>query len=267
MSYLNTNIRHLRKQNTLTQGTLADQIGIKRSLVGAYEELRAEPKIQTIQKLSELFAISIDDLINIDLSNAASINHIDVKGQNLRVLPIVIHEQKGEYISVVPAKAEAGYAEGYADPEFIEDLPRFSLPLDELYQDQSTRLFQITGDSMLPIRPESYIITNYVENWSNIKEGDRYILVTRDRGVVFKRIYFKDGSNVYTLKSDNTLYEPYDVTLDEILEVWHANGYISFDMPDNNDNDIRNEMHTISSMVSKLQSDMSIMKGKLMSEE
>lgn len=263
MSYLNTNIKYLRKQENLTQGALADLIGIKRSLIGAYEEQRAEPKIQTIQKLSTQFSLSIDDLINTDLSGESNIKYIDVKGQNLRVLPIVINANAKEYITVVPAKAEAGYADGYADPEYIEELPRFSLPLQELYQDQSLRLFQITGDSMLPIRPNSYIITSYVENWTHVKDGDRYIVVTRDRGVVFKRLYRQTKNNAFLLKSDNALYDPYEVSLEETLEIWHASGYISFDMPDNND--LRNEMYALSNMVSQLQADMGLVKGKLLS--
>lgn len=263
MSYLNANIKYLRKHENLTQGALADLIGIKRSLIGAYEEQRAEPKIQTIQRLSEHFSLSIDDLINTDLSGESNIKRIDIKGQNIRVLPIVISGSEKEYITVVPAKAEAGYADGYADPEYIEELPRFSLPLQELYQDQSLRLFQITGDSMLPIKSNSYIITSYVENWTHVKNGDRYIVVTRERGVVFKRLYHQAEVNSFLLKSDNAQYEPYEVGLDEILEIWHASGYISFDMP--NDNDLRNEMYAISNMVSQLQADMGLVKKKILS--
>ncbi|MDG2451215.1 MAG: helix-turn-helix transcriptional regulator, partial [Saprospiraceae bacterium] len=67
MSYLNDNIKYLRKQKGFTQSEFAERIGIKRSLIGAYEEHRAEPKIETIQKMSYLFNLSLDALINRNL--------------------------------------------------------------------------------------------------------------------------------------------------------------------------------------------------------
>ena len=42
MVNLNENIRVLRKKLSLTQDQFAQQLGIKRSLIGAYEEGRAE---------------------------------------------------------------------------------------------------------------------------------------------------------------------------------------------------------------------------------
>ena len=44
MNFFGNNLRHLRKEKGLTQQQLADKLGITRSLVGAYEENRAEPK-------------------------------------------------------------------------------------------------------------------------------------------------------------------------------------------------------------------------------
>lgn len=53
--------RAIRVKNRLTQGRFAELLGIKRSLVGAYEEKRAEPKPKTILALCELFDLSIDE--------------------------------------------------------------------------------------------------------------------------------------------------------------------------------------------------------------
>ena len=230
MSYLNNNIKHLRKLKGFTQAVLAEKIGIKRSLVGAYEEGRAEPKISTIQKLSALFQTSIDILIDTDLSRGMDAV-MDVTGRSLRILPVVVTPEGQERISVVPVKAEAGYAASYGDPEYIEALPRFSLPLDELYPDQTSRLFQISGDSMLPISSGSYIIASYVEDWYSIKDGQCYVVVTRDKGVVYKRLWNHLDQNILLLKSDNPIYKPYELKPQEIAEIWKAEGFMSFDLP------------------------------------
>ncbi len=230
MSYLNSNIRYLRKFKGYTQATLAEKIGIKRSLVGAYEEGRAEPKITTIQKLSALFQTSIDALIDIDLHRGID-KIADLTGRALRVLPIVVTPDKQERISVVPVKAEAGYAASYGDPEYVGALPQFSLPLDELYPDQTSRLFQISGDSMLPINSGSYIIASYIEDWYSVKNGQCYIIVTRDQGVVYKRLLNQLDRDTLVLKSDNPVYKPYELKPQDIAEIWQAQGYISFDIP------------------------------------
>ena len=234
MTYLNSNIKHLRKLKGYTQAALAEKIGLKRSLIGAYEEGRAEPKITTIQKLSALFQTSIDTLIDMDLKRGIG-KIADLTGKALRVLPIVITPDEQERISVVPVKAEAGYAASFADPEYVGALPQFSLPLDELYPDQTTRLFQISGDSMIPIQSGSYIIASYVEDWYTIKNDQCYIVVTRDQGVVYKRLLNQLDRDTIVLKSDNPAYKPYELNPQDIAEVWQAAGYISFELPKKGD--------------------------------
>ena len=69
MSVLSENIKFLRKQKGLTQEQFAEKLGIKRSLVGAYEEGRAEPGLANLQKISTILEVSIDNLISEDYSN------------------------------------------------------------------------------------------------------------------------------------------------------------------------------------------------------
>ena len=64
MSNIPSNIKFLRKKKGLTQQQFADQIGIKRSLVGAYEEERAEPKYELLKNIASFFEITVDDFIN-----------------------------------------------------------------------------------------------------------------------------------------------------------------------------------------------------------
>lgn len=55
MSIISSNIKFLRKKKGLTQQQFADQINIKRSLVGAYEEERAEPKYELLKVIAAFF--------------------------------------------------------------------------------------------------------------------------------------------------------------------------------------------------------------------
>lgn len=262
MSYLNDNIRHLRKERGLTQAGLAQKIGIKRSLVGAYEEHRAEPPVATMQKLSYLFQVPLDALINTDLSKDGTTPGVDTAGRTLRVLPIVVDEENKERITLVPVSAEAGYADSYGDPEYIESLPSFSLPVQELYPDQTYRLFQIHGDSMLPVCPGSYIISSYTQDWKDIKDGQCYIVVTRDRGIVYKRLWNKFDEGVLLLKSDNPAYQPYTLEAAEVIEVWKALGYLCFDLPEAQGASV-SDIQQVGVMLMQLQEEVRGMKEKM----
>ncbi len=258
MSYLNQNIKYLRKQRGYTQSDLAERLGVTRSIIGAYEEQRAEPKIDTIQKLAYLFDLTLDQLINHEMSTGVEAPQVDIKGKTLRILPIVIDQEDQEQISVVPVSARAGYTHGYSDPDYIRDLPKFNLPLPELYQDKSYRLFQIEGDSMLPIPDGSYVICEYVENWQDIKEGESHILITQSQGLVYKRVW-QDGDNTLLLKSDNVLYEPYTLATAELIEVWRSLAYISFSLPDQEDKKA-SDIEQLTEIVLQLKSDVEAMK-------
>ncbi len=231
---INTNLKFLRKQTGLTQSQLAEKLNIKRSLIGAYEEGRAEPKLSTLVNISKLFNISLDVLITKDLP-ASSTESSSMAVQrpnrgNLRVLAITVDRDDNENIELVPQRASAGYLNGYADPEFIEELPRFRLPM--LSTQGTHRAFEISGDSMLPIASGTVIIGRFIEDWSSIKDGTPAIIVSQKEGVVFKRVFnkMKNEATLY-LHSDNPAYSPYQIQVEDVLEIWEARAYISNTFP------------------------------------
>ncbi|GAB3834081.1 LexA family transcriptional regulator [Hymenobacter jeollabukensis] len=251
---INTNLKFWRRELSLTQAQLADKLSIKRSLIGAYEEGRAEPKLTTLVKMARLFGISLDALVTTDFSKkrqaaavmrqlqnapaleAAGTDGASVadpersKGENLRVLAITVDKNQNENIELVPLKAAAGYLNGYADQEYIEDLPKFRLPM--LGQTGTFRAFEIAGDSMLPIASGTVIVGRYVADWTEVKDGTPCIVVSKKEGIVFKRLFNRlQESATLTLHSDNPVYSPYDIEVEDVLEIWEAKSYISSTFP------------------------------------
>ena len=225
MSIISSNIKFLRKKKGLTQQSFADQVGIKRSLVGAYEEERAEPKYELLKVIASFFDVSIDDFIK---------QKIDDKWQpapkgNLRILSISVDKEDNENIELVPLKASAGYLNGYADPEYVAQLPKFYLPM---FKQGTYRAFEIKGDTMLPLVSGTIIIGEYVENWADVKGGETYVIISKSDGVVYKRVGGKFRENKkLKLISDNPVYEPYEINAEDVLEIWKAKGYISTQLP------------------------------------
>jgi len=67
-TYLDKNIRFLRKQMNWSQEELALRIGLNRGNIASYENGTAEPKVCNLLRISRLFGVSICDLAQRDLS-------------------------------------------------------------------------------------------------------------------------------------------------------------------------------------------------------
>ena len=154
-----------------------------------------------------------------DLYELENMKSPDLAGKNLRVLSITVDEDQKENIELVPEKAKAGYTTGYSNPDFVGLLSKFQLPF--LGRNGTYRTFQISGDSMPPVKHGYWITAQFVDDWNQIKDGQPYILLTKEEGIVFKLLYNKiDSQRKIQLVSTNPIYEPYTVSVDDVQEVW-----------------------------------------------
>ncbi len=62
------NIKKLRLFKSLNQTEFAELFDLKRSSIGAYEEGRAEPKLDALIKISNYFELPIDDIVKGELT-------------------------------------------------------------------------------------------------------------------------------------------------------------------------------------------------------
>jgi transcriptional regulator with XRE-family HTH domain len=216
MSKISFNIRCLRELKKLSQEQMADELNITRARLGAYEEGRNEPPIEILIRLSEYFHVSIDAMVKADLRKT-DINAMMNIGPNRILFPVIIDNDNNDKIEVVTEKASAGYLNGYADPEYMEQLPSMKLPFAFSGKHRS---FPIKGDSMPPLITGDYVIGKYVESTNEIISGKTYVLLTKTEGIVYKRVYKKDALPELELHSDNKSYEPYNINLQDVLEVW-----------------------------------------------
>ncbi len=227
MAIIANNLKYLRKKKGLTQQQFADALSIKRASVGAYEEGRAEPKYELLNQIAEFYQFSMDELVNQVIDDHWK---PAPRASNVRVLSITVDKDDEENIELVPVKASAGYLNGYGDPEYLAELPKFNLPM---FTQGTFRAFEISGDSMLPMPSGSVVISEYVENWADIKVGQTYIVISKNEGVVYKRVgqKFNDGKGIY-LVSDNKIYDPYWIASEDILEIWKAKAFVSMELPE-----------------------------------
>lgn len=224
--YIHQNLKILRKRKGMTQQEVATAIEINRSSLAGYES-QIQPDLALLIKFSDFFNVTIDTMVKVDLSKMSErqLRELDngmdayYSGNKLRVLATTVDSQNRDNIEVVGLRAKASYLAGYADPEFISELPMANLPF--LERSKKYRVFQVDGDSMLPIRDKSWVVGEYIDDWTSLKDGQQYIIVTESEGVVFKTAYNKiKQQGILLLTSLNPQYKPFEVEAADVKEVW-----------------------------------------------
>lgn len=249
MSQAGQNLKYLRKLRGWTQEEFAQKLNIKRSLVGAYEEERADPRLDVLEIVSDMFKLSLDELLLQDLS-AQSGNYL-MKRRQQKML-----SADRNLIHFVPLKAAAGYLTGYADSEFIDELNTFTLPM---LAGGNYRAFEIIGDSMLPTPSGSIIVGEKLNNVEDVRNNSAYIVVSRNEGIVYKRLVKNNKvKSKITLVSDNPSFQPYQMNINDILELWEAEvviGKVAHQQ--------RWDVNSLANLVSNLQDQVSSLKKKM----
>lgn len=215
MSLFSDNIRTLRARHKISQEKLAESLCITRSRYVKYEDGTSEAPYNILKKIAHYYHISIDLLLSVDVRKIDTEDLLKLENNRL-VLPIMVDREGENFIEVVTQKVKAGYLNGYADPEYIESLQQISLPF---LGPGKHRGFPVEGDSMPPHENGSIIIGRYIERLGEVQDGRTYILITKNEGMVYKRLN-KNKKNALVLVSDNTFYPNYEVKMSDIIEIW-----------------------------------------------
>jgi transcriptional regulator with XRE-family HTH domain len=313
MSTVSNNIKYLRRMNGLTQEQFARKIGIKRSLLGAYEEARANPNLDNLMNIAKIFGTTVDNLLKNDLrtlketrgvplpqpsqqlaikdtpeppkqlsalidkyyrpstnslpfaanppveqakadirpipqqvsfqpvsttvhtpapvaqmSQPAPANHFSPASPaaNFTATPAASEKNK-QTIEWVKQTDIAEYLSSYAYAEYLKQLPVFQLPL---LPPGKYRAFEAGADFS---QPGAVIVSQFVNNWYDIKDGQQYIIVIHKQGILYRRIYNQVKiKGALLLSSDNPAIASVEISIKEVLEVWEAKIFISTSMPE-----------------------------------
>ena len=232
---IGNNLKLLRKQFSKSQDEVSKALGLNRSTYSGYENAVAQPSLDIVTNICDYYNIGTDVLLRNDFSTFTEKQWKGIqgawkhtaKGSGLRILTLQVSDDNEELIEMIPAKARAGYTAGYTDPEFIRNNDTFTF----LSKVGNTEPF-LSLESMPPVADGSFVVGEFIEDWTTIPNDTPCVVVTNDNGIVFKIIENNLKENkTFLLSSTNTFYEPYEVSINDILEVWRFRCYISMELP------------------------------------
>lgn len=228
--FLAGNLKKLRLRRKLSQEHLAEKLGMSRIKLAQVELGNTKnPTLEDLLCFSKVFEIGVDTLLKVDLRKLSELkireletgNDAYATGTKIRVLATTVDKDNLDNVELVQEKAKAGYRSGYNDPEWIAELPRYSIP--GISRHSKHRIFPISGDSMLPYPDGCFIVGEYVQDWFNLKNNTLCILVLKSGGAdfVFKQVGNRIAAeNKLLATSLNPIYQPYEVPVSEVLEIW-----------------------------------------------
>jgi hypothetical protein len=92
-----------------------------------------------------------------------------------------------------------------------------------------------------------------------VKSNQTYVVVSRNEGIVYKRVMRNNKlKNKFTLVSDNTNYQPYNINTDDVIEVWKAQMILSKANVQQ-----RWDVNQLANLVSNLQEQVTVLKKRM----
>lgn len=215
---------------------------------------RTKPGYDVLMSIINEFEINPDYLFGKD---DQMIRTETAKAQTYSGMPqvVAVNPSGNENVVYVPIKARAGYLNGYGDTEYIEKLPTFSMPH---LTNGTYRCFEVYGNSMVhTFFDGDLVFGKYVESLDDIKDGRIYVIVSKNEGIVLKRVINRiEERGKLILKSDNKNgnYPTYTIDADEIMEVWYVTMFASKQMPE--PVDVYDRLHELESQLVELREAM-----------
>ena len=216
MSFFGKNIKKIRTIKGLSQSAFAEIFNLKRATLGAYEELRSEPKIETIIKIANHFSITIDTLLTSDITvnkllkfkEDLTTEYKNAKQEQFTQIPCILENTVTDYVSQFKNKV------------YLNEMPCIKLPINT---SKVLRAFTISNLEMTNKEKGFYpkdivigeqIATNLIQEISN---GSLVFAIVKDN-LIFRRIYITNDKIVFRADHKNIKDKTFEKS--DIKELW-----------------------------------------------
>ncbi|MEM7108511.1 MAG: LexA family transcriptional regulator [Bacteroidota bacterium] len=232
MSQIGQNIRKIRSAKKLSQTQFAELFDLTRGSVGAYEEGRAEPKIDTIIQIANYFSVSIDLLLNKEMT-VNDLFHLDVFRKKLNEAHSFDTKVSApsapngvEYITI---KNQLEYVVNNTNKDFIANLPKVGFPVNREKPAKQLQAFELGNSEMEynqnGLHHGDILLAEKISESKNLSKGNVYVVVD-ESGICIRRLKSKYKSSLI-FSSDNPNYADRHFSVEDIYELWQVLGFYS----------------------------------------
>ncbi len=247
MSFFGKNIKKIRSIKGLSQQAFAELFDLKRGTLGAYEEGRSEPKIETLIKIANYFSIVIDDL----LTNELTVNQLlkfkgdlttyaeNVKREQFALIPCITESTSNDYILL------------YNKESFIKELPTIQLPvnLTKDFRGYTVSSLEMSSHDK-GFYPKDIVIGEKVPSTVMKKlNNGTLVFVVVDGKLIFRRLYIIKDKVV--LRADHKNIEEESYLLSDIKEMWRVRYVFCRRIPEFGD-DVEDKLFLIEQQLQKM---------------
>ncbi|MDR6966829.1 DNA-binding XRE family transcriptional regulator [Flavobacterium arsenatis] len=217
------NLKKIRSVHGISQQEFADIFDLKRGTLGAYEEERSNPKLETVLKIANHFSIGIEELLTKELT----VNRLLKFNEKITTASDVLLTEEFKAIPCVLSDKKNDFAKQYGTGFEISKLPVIRLP----YVDSQNRIafsvddLAMTGGS-IEFFPKDIVIGIEIDK-NSIKE-EKLVITIVNQELVLRKLYFKD--NHFILKADHHGVDDIVVTPDEITAIWKVEHIFHYSM-------------------------------------
>lgn len=225
MTHFGKNIKKIRAIKNLSQAAFADIFGITRASVGAYEEGRAEAKIDTIIEIANYFSISLNQLLTKEITVNELYNFNPIKQlEKIQKIPQTSKSEARNLIPLIYNKFAYDYCVNYKNRAYIE-----SLPTIQFFEGDNTnfRAFEHSGiemqigESGLCHGDWIYCKLTEIQHVAN----NTICAVIKKSDIMVRRVSIENDNLL--LVADNKQYKSISLAFSDVIEIWEAVGVYS----------------------------------------
>jgi transcriptional regulator with XRE-family HTH domain len=213
MSFFGKNIKKIRVIKALSQQAFAELFSLKRATLGAYEEGRSEPKIDTIIKVANYFSISIDDF----LTKEVTVNQLLRFNGGITTDINQIVKASLKEIPFVNSLNSKLFVENFETSQSYSALPTIRVPVEgnlDFLAFMVTDLFMVSDEEAL--FPNDVVIGESRDSNALI-QGD-VVVVLVNHELLIRRYTISDKG--YKLLTDHTHIPSIDISFDAAIYFW-----------------------------------------------
>lgn len=222
LSYVGENIQKIRQAKKLSQAEFAKIFDLARASVGAYEEGRSEPKIDTLIAMANHFGISVDDLLTrkLTVSEIFNVDELNEKLDRVHQLKSSDREQV-ETIKLIAIADHVEFILSGLSKSFTNRLRS----IGNYYQSKIVAALETNGNEMLVngngIRHGDVLFLKPITTVELPSKIGRVLVIRTDKQLMVRRLHQHEHTSI-ELKADDTNFDNVIIESKDVLDFFEV---------------------------------------------